>query len=1146
MDLVFKRGFAMAHDPNAYMERSEKRGNYRPQRRKKPPFWYALLTIIMLAVLYPVGLILLWRKKLRWGKGLKTALSLVFAVVFVGGWSYVYNLDSVKPFADNLIDQAKQTFNINDGGSQGEPGIITATQAPTDEPSNEPEQTASPAPTDAPTAEPTSKPTAEPTAEPTQTPTDEPTETPTDEPTQAPTEEPTAEPTEAPTPAPTFDTGAKRAWPGADGISDAANGIVADVYEMLKNRQYPLQPAPTEVPTIAPTAKPTAEPTEAPTKTPTTAPTSAPTAKPTAKPTTAPTQAPTAKPTAKPTAMPTAKPTQAPTIAPTTAPTVNAQPTIRPTATPKPTQRPTAAPTQRPTTAPTTPPIVTPETVYHTETGSRFHLTPDCGQTRGAKPDTWAHSVEAGYKPCPDCVGKQYPEAVAALNNGTLTAQPTFVPADQQPTFVPNPTPAPGKAEHPATVYHTATGTKFHLTPNCGLTQNASPDTWEHSVEAGFKPCPNCVGKEYPAAVAELNGTSAQALEQPTPTFVPGPTNKPTPEPTQAPTQQPTPTPTATPIPAAHPDTVYHTATGSRFHLTANCGQTRGAKPDTWNHAVEAGYKPCPDCVGKEYPAAVAALNGTIDSLEFIPDTPAPSAAPTFVPDATSQPTAAPEASPALEAFVYYDAEHNLYHGRANCSGMTAGVVVSEEEAIAKGAQPCTICRPDGDAAALGDEAIVYTGGGKYYHKTSVCGAMQSGQPITRAQAIANGQTECPYCHPDATSTPASQPTATPDVNDPIVYYAGGKYYHKQSVCGAMQNGQPMPRSQAIAAGAAECPGCHPDATATPTVTFSPEDAVIVYYSNGKYYHKASVCGAMQNGQPIPRGQAIAAGVGECPYCHPDATATPSPTATPRPTEAPTTEPTEVPTQAPTAEPTAVPTEEPTVEPTIEPTAEPTVQPTLIPTTAPGEEPTAIPTIAPAATSDVSATPAPTAYYDAENGLQLPQEYVYVSSTGAHYHGNESCTYDGDAQLVRVQRSVAIGMNLTACPGCQPDENLDLPYAIVYQAEGDNYFHLSETCPKLGLDSTLILLSDAVIEGKQPCPDCVHALPEAMPTLSPNSDQTGIVRWVYRTLSGHYYHSRATCSGIYSPYLVTLQDAEDAGLKPCPYCEQAGAETGEN
>ena len=73
MDLVFKRGFAMAHDPNAYMGRSEKRGNQPAAETEKVlPFWYALLTIIMLAVLYPVGLILLWRKKLRDGvRGLK-------------------------------------------------------------------------------------------------------------------------------------------------------------------------------------------------------------------------------------------------------------------------------------------------------------------------------------------------------------------------------------------------------------------------------------------------------------------------------------------------------------------------------------------------------------------------------------------------------------------------------------------------------------------------------------------------------------------------------------------------------------------------------------------------------------------------------------------------------------------------------------------------------------------------------------------------------------------------------------------------------------------------------------------------------------------------------------------------------------------
>ena len=67
-----------------------------------------------------------------------------------------------------------------------------------------------------------------------------------------------------------------------------------------------------------------------------------------------------------------------------------------------------------------------------------------------------------------------------------------------------------------------------------------------------------------------------------------------------------------------------------------------------------------------------------------------------------------------------------------------------------------------------------------------------------------------------------------------------------------------------------------------------------------------------------------------------------------------------------------------------------------------------------------------------------------------------------------------------------------------------------------------------------------------MATISPDGDAEGVVRWVYRTLSGGYYHSRATCSGIYSPYLVTLQDAEDAGLRPCPYCESTDAAPGEN
>ena len=1095
MDAAYKRGFVLARDPNAYMERSERRGNYRPRRRRKPPILYAIITIIMLLVLYPVGLILLWRRKLEWSHAVKAVLSLIFAAVFALGCMYAYSLDSVKPYADNLISQVRQVFNHNDDGSQGNGGIVTATGAPTDAPSaaptDEPTKQPTAAPTDAPTEQSTKAPTAEPTAAPTAAPTGTPTAAPTKAPTAAPTGTPTAAPTKAPTAAPTFDANAHRVWPIVD---ESEGGILADIYRVLEAREYPIKPAPTEMPTETPTAEPTEEPTEEPTAKPTEAPTKAPTQAPTQAPTKAPTQVPTQAPTKAPTQVPTQAPTAMPTQAPTATPYV--QPTIRPTATARVTEQPTIIPTSQPTALPTQMPITTPQTVYHTATGSRFHLTPNCGLTSGASPDTWAHAVESGFKPCPDCVGKEYPEAVAAIQNGTYVPEATFVP---NPTFVPDPTATPDADEHPETVYHTATGSRFHLTPDCGQTRGASADTWEHSVSAGYRPCQDCVGQKYPEAYKKAyEEVTGMVAVLPTATFVPytpapatvsETAEQPTEAAAQAPTEQPTEAPTPTPAAANHPETVYHTATGSRFHLTPDCGQTRGASADTWEHSVSAGYRPCQDCVGQKYPEAykkayeeVTGMVAVLPTATFVPYTPAPTAIsetaelpetePTFVPAAAGEPTA----TDSLPAFVYHEQGGAYYHASADCSLLKNGSVETAQQAYENGEAPCPECNPQTLGELLGGEAAdptVYTGGGKYYHKASVCGGMLDGQPIKRSEAIANGQTECPYCHPDA--TPA------------------------------------------------------------PTTTYSPEDAVTVYYAGGKYYHKASVCGAMQNGQAMPRGQAIAAGALECPYCHPDATATPIPTETPTPA------PTEAPTPEPANEPTPVSTEQPTPEPSAIPTAAPTEA-----ATATGDEPTAIPTIEPVTTPTSSAQPAPTPYYDPDNGLQFEQEYVYMSSDGEHYHGSATCTYDGDAQLVRVQRAVAVGLSLTACPGCRPDADLDLPYAIVYHCEGDTYFHTSETCSKLGLDSALTLLSDAVIAGWLPCPECVTAMPTSMPTPAPGLDQAGVVRWVYRTVSGAYYHSRATCSGIYSPYLVTLQDAEDAGLTPCPICEQEDAASGEN
>ena len=72
-----------------YMMRSEKRPGYSstPPKKPKKSIWYQTLTIILLILLCPVGLILLWRKRLRWPnpvKLLSTLLSLILLFLELG------------------------------------------------------------------------------------------------------------------------------------------------------------------------------------------------------------------------------------------------------------------------------------------------------------------------------------------------------------------------------------------------------------------------------------------------------------------------------------------------------------------------------------------------------------------------------------------------------------------------------------------------------------------------------------------------------------------------------------------------------------------------------------------------------------------------------------------------------------------------------------------------------------------------------------------------------------------------------------------------------------------------------------------------------------------------------------------------------
>ena len=83
-----------------YMMRSEKRGGMRPpasgnsgkkppkrRRRRRAGFFYKLLMTLMLLILWPVGLLMLWRRKVRWGTGTKlltSAVTLIASIILIG------------------------------------------------------------------------------------------------------------------------------------------------------------------------------------------------------------------------------------------------------------------------------------------------------------------------------------------------------------------------------------------------------------------------------------------------------------------------------------------------------------------------------------------------------------------------------------------------------------------------------------------------------------------------------------------------------------------------------------------------------------------------------------------------------------------------------------------------------------------------------------------------------------------------------------------------------------------------------------------------------------------------------------------------------------------------------------------------------
>lgn len=512
--------FARRHG-RGYMMRSEKRSRNgsgparRAPRRKRAGFFYMLLTLLLSVLLWPVGMIMLWQRKVRWT--ISSKLLTMIATLFLGFTLYGFALtvptdipqvtkaqDSINDFLDNsavyisdgysyVLKKADQAWNSAADLSDAVGRVSAAYLADVIEKGSELAVDAR-ATIDALIAsmnQPTPAPTAEPTAEPTATPTAKPTVRPTA------TAKPTPEPTEAgdiPLTVP-------------DTTPDPASAVALDDGTLYRDGTFETAtatPEPTAEPTEAPTADPNAEATAE----------TEPTEEPDAETTPEVTDAPTEEPTSEPTATPTAKPTSTP--APSPSPEVPAE--LLP------------APAGE-------------AVVYYTSNGRFYHMAETCKNMSNAKPHTLTEALDKGLRRCNTC--QATPVDVLKLINPVWTDESDL----------------------------------FHLNAECesfdggyGLLE------LDAALSNGFLPCEICKADRFMAACGRVAPTPTPAPTA-TPKPTPEPTAEPTPTPTPEPTATPEPvtvTPARGLKPAGEA-LVYHTTNGGWYHTIPNCSKMRGA-----------------------------------------------------------------------------------------------------------------------------------------------------------------------------------------------------------------------------------------------------------------------------------------------------------------------------------------------------------------------------------------------------------------------------------------------------------------------------------------------------------------------------------------------------------------------------------------
>ncbi len=766
-----------AHSDDNYMMRSERRASYNraPRRRRRRPggFIYGLVAIIVSIIIWPLGMAMLWARRLKWSAGVKliaSALTLILCMCWIGfaltvqtGDSRItYIQDKVNAFladsagvvtekgekladdvttaggellayaSDNLPAAAEWVNDTIHAGWEAVAGLfggenddriapVDADVTATPEPSNAPEPDVTPEITDEPTPTPGPQITPEAAAD---VPTDEPTEEPTDEPTEEPAEAPTDEPTEEPTeePAPT------------DEPVKVAAGTPAPARVTAQPTQLNIEADPTPAPTVKPAGQATVYHSS----------------------------------NGKCYHM------AANCIGMTGAPAYTLEDSIS-----------AGFRSCGNCGSPAADILSEEETVVWLDESNIYHTSDECPNFSGVwSLVTITDACAADAAACSACGASSYaPEngRIAEITSPEPTAEPTAEPTEEpteaptaeptaesieepteEPTAEPTEEPTAEPTEEPmpaptidvsalpavksageATVYYTTNGVAYHRAATCVGMSGAKEHTLSEAVSAGYRACGNC----------QVPAEELLSADEP----------------------------------------VMWVDETSVFHATDECAQFNGEWTlMTITDAYAAGCTPC----------AVCCMAGDYAVPEATPE---PTAGPTPVPVEAG----APAHKSAGEAIVYHTSNGRSYHVAERCGSMSGAKPYTLAESIADGYGPCGICAvPDPDIL---DMPVVWLDASGIGHVSDECAHFEGRYTLMSIyDACSENVSGCPYCGGESYIAENRARLMELAKSVTVYYNDGSTYYHAADSCKGMPTADAHTLYDAIEKGLEWCHNCEP------------------------------------------------------------------------------------------------------------------------------------------------------------------------------------------------------------------------------------------------------------------------------------------------------------------------------------------------